>query len=201
VTGAQHPAVQRLQFFLSESRWDPERVNTRRLELLLADPATAPHGGGVLVVDGKTDNGVVTVTTVWADERVYYPGARGALHPGAALRQGQERPGVRHQAEDRRGTWRSRPATASLCSGPSSPTAVPSSAGAGHPRRPASPPSRPHRGRLQRRLRIEQLRAVYSATAEMIRALHLVDPKRSRITPETLAAGSATLNIGAPAWH
>ena len=25
VTGAQHPAVQRLQFFLSESRWDPER--------------------------------------------------------------------------------------------------------------------------------------------------------------------------------
>jgi hypothetical protein len=24
VTGAQHPAVQRLQFFLSESRWDPE---------------------------------------------------------------------------------------------------------------------------------------------------------------------------------
>jgi hypothetical protein len=95
VAGAQHPAVQRLQFFLSESRWDADRVNSRRLELLLADPATAPHGGGVLVVDdsgdrkdgtktahvgrqwlgryGKTDNGVVTVTTVWADERVYYP--------------------------------------------------------------------------------------------------------------------------------
>ena len=51
VTGAQYPAVQRLQFFLSESRWDPERVNARRLELLLADPATAPHGGGVLVID------------------------------------------------------------------------------------------------------------------------------------------------------
>jgi SRSO17 transposase len=95
VTGAQHAAVQRLQFFLSESRWDPDRVNDRRLELLRADPATAPHGGGVLVIDdsgdrkdgtktahvgrqwlgryGKTDNGVVTVTTVWADERVYYP--------------------------------------------------------------------------------------------------------------------------------
>ena len=95
VSGAQHPAVQRLQFFLSESRWDPEQVNARRLELLLADPATAPHGGGVLVIDdsgdrkdgaktahvghqwlgryGKTDNGVVTVTTVWADERLYYP--------------------------------------------------------------------------------------------------------------------------------
>src|SRR6201982_2989940 len=88
VTGAGHPAVQRLQFFLSESRWDPERVNARRLELLRTDPATAPHGGGVLCIDdsgdrkdgtrtahvghqwlgryGKTDNGVVTVTTVWA---------------------------------------------------------------------------------------------------------------------------------------
>src|SRR5580700_746683 len=34
VTGAQHPAVQRLQFFVSESRWDPGQVNARRLELL-----------------------------------------------------------------------------------------------------------------------------------------------------------------------
>ena len=95
VTGSKLPAVQRLQFFLSESVWDPEAVNARRLELLRADPVTAPHGGGVLVIDdsgdrkdgtktahvgrqylgryGKTDNGVVTVTTVWADERVYYP--------------------------------------------------------------------------------------------------------------------------------
>jgi hypothetical protein len=48
VTGAQHPAVQWLQFFLSESRGDPELVNERRLELLLADPATAPHDAGVL---------------------------------------------------------------------------------------------------------------------------------------------------------
>src|SRR5258706_11565398 len=55
VTGAGHPAVQRLQFFLPESRWDPERVNARRLELLAADPATAPHGGGVLVIDDSGD--------------------------------------------------------------------------------------------------------------------------------------------------
>jgi hypothetical protein len=95
VTGSKLPAVQRLQFFLSESVWEPEPVNDRRVKLLLADPVTAPHGGGVLVIDdsgdrkdgtrtahvgrqylgryGKTDNGVVTVTTVWADERVYYP--------------------------------------------------------------------------------------------------------------------------------
>jgi SRSO17 transposase len=55
VAGAQHPAVQRLQFFLSESRWDPEQVSARRLELLLADPAAAPHGGGVLVIDDSGD--------------------------------------------------------------------------------------------------------------------------------------------------
>ncbi|MFI0928144.1 IS701 family transposase [Streptomyces sp. NPDC021012] len=95
VVGAQHPAVQRLQFFLSESTWKYEQVNARRLERLLSDPATAPHGQGVLVIDdsgdrkdgtatahigrqwlgrlGKTDNGVVTVTTLWADERLYYP--------------------------------------------------------------------------------------------------------------------------------
>src|SRR5438105_7511333 len=46
VAGAQHPAVQRLQFFLSEARGDPEEVDARRLELLLADPATAPHDAG-----------------------------------------------------------------------------------------------------------------------------------------------------------
>ena len=40
LTGAKLSAVQRLQFFLSESVWDPERVNDRRLELLLAAPLT-----------------------------------------------------------------------------------------------------------------------------------------------------------------
>jgi SRSO17 transposase len=55
VAGAQLPAVQRLQFFLSKSRWDPERVNDRRLELLLTDPVTAPHGGGLLVIDDSGD--------------------------------------------------------------------------------------------------------------------------------------------------
>ena len=47
--------MQRLQFFLSESVWDPGMVNARRLELLRADPATAPHGGGVLVIDDSGD--------------------------------------------------------------------------------------------------------------------------------------------------
>src|SRR6266540_5737141 len=33
VVGAQHPEAQRLQFFLSESAWDAEVVNARRLAL------------------------------------------------------------------------------------------------------------------------------------------------------------------------
>ncbi|MEU9287453.1 IS701 family transposase [Streptomyces sp. NPDC048275] len=75
--------------------WDAEQVNDRLLELLREQPATAPHDGGVIVIDdsgdrkdgtatahvgrqwlgryGKTDNGIVTVTTVWTDGRVYYP--------------------------------------------------------------------------------------------------------------------------------
>ncbi|MEV4250121.1 transposase [Streptosporangium canum] len=44
VIGINDPAVQRLQYFLSESVWDPEAVNDRRVALLLADPATAPTG-------------------------------------------------------------------------------------------------------------------------------------------------------------
>src|SRR5215475_9372029 len=46
VAGAQHAAVQRLRYFLSESTWDSVKVNDRRLELPLSDPATAPHSGG-----------------------------------------------------------------------------------------------------------------------------------------------------------
>jgi hypothetical protein len=41
--------------------------------------------------------------------------------------------------------------------------------------------------------RIEQLWTVYIATAEMIRALHLVDPKRSTLTSATFDAANATL--------
>jgi hypothetical protein len=95
VVGAQAPSAQRLQFFLSESPWDAETINCRRLELAVADPATAPHDDGVLVIDdsgdrkagtktahvarqylgsiGKAAGGIVAVTSLWADERIYYP--------------------------------------------------------------------------------------------------------------------------------
>jgi hypothetical protein len=95
VVGAQHPHAQSLQWFLSESTWDTETVNDRRLAVLRTDPVTAPTTAGVLVIDehgdrkwgsktahigkqylanlGKIDTGVVSVTSLWADEQVYYP--------------------------------------------------------------------------------------------------------------------------------
>src|SRR2546425_9942359 len=48
VVGASHPAVQRLQFFLSESPWDHDAINRRRVGPLFADPATAAQPGRVL---------------------------------------------------------------------------------------------------------------------------------------------------------
>ncbi len=95
VVGAQRREAQSLQWFLSESGWNPEEVNERRLELLLEGPATAANEKGVLVIDehgdrkwgkhtahvgrqwlaniGKTDKGVVSVSSLWADEGVYWP--------------------------------------------------------------------------------------------------------------------------------
>jgi hypothetical protein len=117
VAGAQHRAVQRLQYFLSESTWDYEAINQRRLELLLTNPATAPHADGVLVIDdsgdrkdgtatahigrqwlgriGKTDNGIVTVSTVWADERIYYPLHACPYTPAAHFAKGRNDPAFR----------------------------------------------------------------------------------------------------------
>ena len=95
IAGAPEARVQSLQWFLSEATWDAQAVNARRLELVRADPATAPDGRGVLVIDehgdrtwgtrtahvgkqylgslGKVDNGVVSVSSLWADERVDEP--------------------------------------------------------------------------------------------------------------------------------
>ena len=95
LVGAQLSRAQRLQWFLSESTWDERQVQARRLSLLREDPSTAPNERGVLVIDetgdrkdghhtahvsrqylanlGKIDNGVVSVSSLWADEGVYYP--------------------------------------------------------------------------------------------------------------------------------
>ncbi len=95
LVGAQLSRAQRLQWFLSESTWDERQVQAKRLGLLREDPSTAPNEHGVLVIDetgdrkdghqtahvgrqylanvGKIDNGVVSVSSLWADEGVYYP--------------------------------------------------------------------------------------------------------------------------------
>jgi hypothetical protein len=117
IVEAQAAPVQGLQFFLSESTWDVEAVNTRRLEVLLTDPATAPHEGGVLVIDdtgdrkagthtahvapqylgsrGKVENGIVAVSSLWADERVYYPLHVRPYTPAHQLPKGQRDPAFR----------------------------------------------------------------------------------------------------------
>jgi len=95
VVGAQRKEAQGLQWFLSESNWSAEEINRRRAQTMLQDPRTAPTVGGALVVDetgdrkdgkatahvgkqylggiGKIDNGVVSVSSLWVDERLYYP--------------------------------------------------------------------------------------------------------------------------------
>jgi hypothetical protein len=95
VVGAQRKEAQSLQWFLSESRWDPQEVNQRRIELLFEESASTPNEKGVLVIDehgdrkwgkhtahvgrqwlaniGKTESGVVSVSSLWADEKIYWP--------------------------------------------------------------------------------------------------------------------------------
>src|SRR5687768_4123127 len=46
VVGAQHPKAQGLQWFLSESTWDPHLLNAQRLHLLRTDPTSAPDDHG-----------------------------------------------------------------------------------------------------------------------------------------------------------
>jgi SRSO17 transposase len=117
VVGAQQARAQKLQWFLSESTWDEREVQAERLRLLREDPATAPTADGVLVIDetgdrkdghktahvgrqylanlGKIDNGVVSVSSLWADERVYYPIDVEPYTPAHHFEKGKEDPHFR----------------------------------------------------------------------------------------------------------
>ncbi len=117
VVGAQRKEAQGLQWFLSESGWDPEAINERRVELLLEDGRTAPNGKGALVIGetgdrkdgkktahvgrqylsciGKIDNGVVSVSSLWADERLYYPLRVEPYTPAHHFREGKDDPAFR----------------------------------------------------------------------------------------------------------
>ena len=85
--------------------------------LLGEDPATAPHDAGVLVIDdtgdrkdgtatahvarqylgsvGKIDNGIVAVTSLWADARCYWPVHAVPYTPASRLPAGERDPGFR----------------------------------------------------------------------------------------------------------
>ena len=53
VAGAQRREAQSLQSFRSESGWDPQEIDRRRLELLLEDLASAPNERGILVTNER----------------------------------------------------------------------------------------------------------------------------------------------------
>src|SRR5215210_1227911 len=121
VVGAQHKEAQSLQWFLSESTWDAEAVNERRIELLLEDPRMAANEKGALVIDetgdrkdgkktahvgrqylssiGKIDNGVVSVGSLWADESTYYPLEVEPYTPAQWFEGGKADPGFRTKPE------------------------------------------------------------------------------------------------------
>jgi SRSO17 transposase len=115
--GAQLPRAQRLQWFLSESDWSERAVQAERLRLLREDRASAPTAQGVLVIDetgdrkdghstahvsrqylanlGKIDNGVVSVSSLWADEGVYYPLDVEPYTPAVYFAKGKQDPAFR----------------------------------------------------------------------------------------------------------
>jgi len=115
--GAQHPRAQGMQWFLSEASWQEKQVQERRLQVLFEEPSTAPNEQGVLVIDehgdrkkgqktahigrqylanmGKTDNGVVSVTSLWADEDVYYPLDFEPYTPADYFAEGKQDPAFR----------------------------------------------------------------------------------------------------------
>ncbi|MBO0793036.1 MAG: transposase [Ktedonobacteraceae bacterium] len=101
-----------MQWFLSESTWQERPIQERRLRVLLEEPSTAPNGQGVLVIDehgdrkrghqmahigkpylanlGKLETGVVSVTSLWADEGGYYPVDFEPYTPAEYVEQGKQ---------------------------------------------------------------------------------------------------------------
>lgn len=87
--------VESLQHFLVDAPWSAAELNKQRLALLQDCALTRWHGEGVLIIDetgdrkkgqasaytsrqylgsiGKIDNGVVSVSSHWADASVHYP--------------------------------------------------------------------------------------------------------------------------------
>ena len=129
--GAKPPRAQELQWFFSESTWEERQVQERRLRLMLQEPSTAPNEQGVLVIDehgvspgghktahvgkqylanlGKLDTGVVSVTSLWADERIYYPLDFEPYTQADSFAQGKQDPQFRTKRHRLRENWYGEP--------------------------------------------------------------------------------------------
>lgn len=217
VAGAGMPGVQRLQFFLSESPWEAEQVNDRRLELLREQPATAPHDGGVIVIDdsgdrkdgtktahvgrrwlgryGKTDNGIVTVTTVWTDGRLYYPLHANPYTPAHHFARGRTDP-----------AFRTKPQLAAALAARGAGLGVGQYilAVPGEPGRPDKGPAHMH-GELRVHLPVGQLNQALPGRAlhrlEMVRAQHAEQHPAVFGDLLMVAQGPQRLEKGLPAVH
>ena len=93
--GSHHQDAQRLQWFLSESTWNPDALHDARLAAMTALSSTRPDANAVLVVDetgdrkygthtahvgrqylgslGKVDSGIVSVHVLYATLEAYFP--------------------------------------------------------------------------------------------------------------------------------
>src|ERR671938_174479 len=111
VPGAER---QRLHHFLQDAPWDAQELNRQRLALWQAHPVLGPHAGGALIIDetgdrkrgqgivlaaqqwigklGHTANGVVSVTSHWADGTRHVPLGVRPYRPAARPPRGKADP-------------------------------------------------------------------------------------------------------------
>ncbi len=112
---------QSLHHFLHDAPWDADALNRRRLERWKAHPYLGPHAGGVLIVDetgdpkrgqrivlaaqqylgklGHVANGVVAVTSHWADGSRHLPLGVKPYRPAPRLPKGKKDPAFRTKPE------------------------------------------------------------------------------------------------------
>ena len=106
-----------MQWFLSDSRLDSPQIDERRVELMVDDAASAPSEEGVLLIDehgdrkwgkktahvgrqwlaniGKTEDGVLSLSSLWADERISHPVAFEPYTPSHHFEGGKQEPHLR----------------------------------------------------------------------------------------------------------
>jgi SRSO17 transposase len=111
VPGANRQA---LHHFMHDAPWDADALNHRRLQQWQAHPYLGPHAGGVLIVDetgdpkrghritlaaqqylgklGHVANGVVAVTSQWADGSRHVPLGVKPYRPASRLPKGRKDP-------------------------------------------------------------------------------------------------------------